>query len=138
VTARVPDGDVLVHTPATLAHPHRLRVVAALSPRRTCVSQSARELGMSRAPLRAHLRKLEAAGLVSARLGMSSDGKAMKFYEVTPFALHLTPETIAAAAPTLSLDTVHDDARVARSYGTPAPGAGMRPAPSPGSGMIGS
>jgi hypothetical protein len=26
----------------------------------------------------------------------------MKFYEVTPFAFHLTPETITAAARTLS------------------------------------
>ncbi|MER7830394.1 helix-turn-helix domain-containing protein [Streptomyces sp. NPDC095602] len=91
---------------------------------------------MSRALLQAHLRKLEAAGLISTRLGISSEGKAMRFYQVTPFALHLTPETIAAAAPTLSLDTVH--AWVARCYGTPAPGAKTRPAPSPGSGMIGS
>ncbi|MEV5443455.1 winged helix-turn-helix domain-containing protein [Streptomyces sp. NPDC052644] len=58
-----------MHTLATLAHPHRLRVVAALSPRRTYVSQSARELGMSRALLQTHVRKLEAAGLVSARPG---------------------------------------------------------------------
>jgi hypothetical protein len=35
-------------------------------------------------------------------LELSEDGKAMKFYEVTPFAIRLTPETIAAAASTLS------------------------------------
>ncbi|MFI6411577.1 ArsR/SmtB family transcription factor [Streptomyces sp. NPDC050585] len=81
-----------MHTLVTLAHPHRLRVVAALSPRRTYVSQPARELGMSRALLQTHLRKLEAAGPASERLGISSDGKAMRFYEVTPFALHLTPK----------------------------------------------
>ncbi|MFV2119187.1 ArsR/SmtB family transcription factor [Streptomyces sp. Act-28] len=95
---------------ATLANPHRLRVVAALFARRAYVSQLARELGISRALLQAHLRKLEATGLVSAQLEVSSDGKAMKFYEVTPFALHLSPETIAAAASTLSPhETVRPD-----------------------------
>jgi hypothetical protein len=28
---------------------------------------------------------------------VSEDGKAMKFYEVTPFAVHLTPEMIMTA-----------------------------------------
>ncbi|MFE9659098.1 ArsR family transcriptional regulator [Streptomyces sp. NPDC005955] len=97
MTASFRDGDHLVHVLATLANPHRLRVVAALSRRRTYVSQLARELGISRTLLQAHLRKLEAAGLVSAHLELSRDGKAMKFYEVVPFALDLTPEAIATA-----------------------------------------
>jgi predicted transcriptional regulator len=50
-----------------------------------------------------HLRKLESAGLVSATMELSHDGKAMKFYEVTPFAIQLTPETITAAARSLTL-----------------------------------
>lgn len=95
------DGNELVEVLATLANPHRLRVVAALSSRRNYVSQLARELGISRPLLQAHLRKLEAAGLVTAQLEISEDGKAMKFYEVAPFAVHLTPEAIAAAVPTL-------------------------------------
>lgn len=93
------DGTELVHVLATLANPHRLRVVAALSRKRNYVSQLARELGISRPLLQAHLRKLEAVGLVSAELEVSRDGKAMKFYEVAPFVLRLTPETIAAALP---------------------------------------
>jgi hypothetical protein len=39
---------------------------------------------------------------VSASIEVSEDGKAMKFYEVTPFVLHLTPEVIMTAARTLS------------------------------------
>jgi predicted transcriptional regulator len=54
--------------------------------------------------LQVHLRKLEAAGLVSASIEVSADGKAMKFYEVAPFALQLTPESIMTAARTLSTD----------------------------------
>lgn len=67
----------------------------------TRVSQLARELGISRALLQVHLRKLEAAGLVSAAIEVSEDGKAMKYYKVTPFAVVLTPEAIAAAVRTL-------------------------------------
>jgi DNA-binding transcriptional ArsR family regulator len=101
-------GDDLLRVLATLASPHRLRVVAALAEERNYVSQLARELGISRALMQVHLRKLQAAGLVSAVIEVSEDGKAMKFYEVTPFALQLTPETILVAARTLSVDSAID------------------------------
>lgn len=94
-------GDHLLQVLATLANPHRLRVVAALAEQRNYVSRLARDLGISRALLQVHLRKLEAAGLVSADMEVSADGKAMKFYEVTPFAVHLTPKTITTAARSL-------------------------------------
>jgi predicted transcriptional regulator len=97
-------GDDLLRVLATLANPHRLRVVAALAHERNYVSELARELGISRALLQVHLRKLEGAGLVSAAIEVSHDGKAMKFYDVTPFALQLTPETIMVAARTLGAD----------------------------------
>jgi predicted transcriptional regulator len=97
-------GDALVQVLATLANSHRMRVVAALADERNYVSRLARDLGISRALLQVHLRKLEAAGLVSASAEVSADGKAMKFYEVAPFALHLTPETIMIAARTLNAD----------------------------------
>ena len=97
-------GDKLLRVLATLANPHRMRVVAALAEERNYVSRLARDLGISRALLQVHLRKLEAAGLVSASIEVSADGKAMKFYEVAPFALHLTPESITTAARTLTMD----------------------------------
>jgi len=98
------DGDALLRALATLANPHRLRIVATLAAERNYVSRLARDLGISRALLQVHLRRLEAAGLVSASMEVSADGKAMKFYEVAPFALHLTPDTIRIAAQTLSTD----------------------------------
>jgi predicted transcriptional regulator len=101
-------GDRLLRVLATLANPHRLRVVAALAEQRNYVSQLARELGISRALLQVHLRKLEAAGLVSAVIEVSEDGKAMKFYEVTPFTIQLTPKEIMAAAATLTAGTEPD------------------------------
>ena len=95
-------GDQLVTVLATLANPHRVRVLAALVDGPDYVSRLARELGISRALLQVHLKKLERAGLVAAHLELSADGKAMKFYEVVPFALSLTPDALAAAARTLS------------------------------------
>ncbi|MFC0005225.1 ArsR/SmtB family transcription factor [Micromonospora siamensis] len=106
-----PTGDELLAVLGTLANPHRLRVIAALTRERTYVSRLARDLGISRALLQLHLRKLEAAGLVTAQLELSPDGKAMKFYEVTPFAYRLTPQAIAAAAPTLSSDDAEKGTR---------------------------
>ena len=53
--------------------------MAALVGERNYVSRLARSLGISRALLQVHLRKLEAAGLVSATIEVSEDGKAMKF-----------------------------------------------------------
>lgn len=94
-------GDDLLRVLATLANPHRLRVLSALADERNYVSRLARDLGISRALLQVHLRKLEAAGLVWATIEVSEDGKAMKFYEVTPFSLHLTPTTIMNATRTL-------------------------------------
>ena len=97
-------GNELLRVLGTLANPHRLRVLAALAHERDYVSSLARSLGISRALLQVHLRKLEAAGLVSAAIEVSEDGKAMKFYEVAPFALNLTPQSIMIAARSLDLD----------------------------------
>ena len=96
-------GDELVLVLATLANPHRLRVVAALARERTYVSALARQLGISRALLQVHLKKLELAGLVTATLEFSEDGKSMKFYEVNQFAVMLTPAAIEQAEATLTM-----------------------------------
>ncbi|WP_405617038.1 ArsR/SmtB family transcription factor [Streptomyces sp. NBC_00076] len=102
-------GDRLVQILATLANPHRMRILAALTGGQDYVSRLARELGISRALLQVHLRKLEAAGLVTSRLVLSEDGKAMKYYDIEPFSLHLTPEALAAAALSLTADQSQGD-----------------------------
>lgn len=97
------DGDSLLEVLAALANPHRLRIMAALhSVGRAYVSQLARDIGISRPLLHLHLRKLEEAGLVSSRLELSKDGKALNYFEVVPFQIALTPAAIAAAASSLS------------------------------------
>ena len=65
------------------------------------VSRLAREVGLSRPLVHMHLQRLEAAGLVTGTLELSDDGKAMKYFEVVPFAVRLTPEGVAEAAKTI-------------------------------------
>ena len=81
-----------------------MRVVGALLGGRCHVSELARRLSISRPLLQVHLRKLQAAGLVTSTLELSEDGKALRFYEVTEFTYRLTPDTITAAVPTLTYD----------------------------------
>jgi predicted transcriptional regulator len=97
-------GDRLLTLLAALANPLRLRIIAALqSDGRNYVSQLAREVGISRPLLHLHLQRLEEAGLVSSRLELSDDGKALNYYEVRDFAFHLTPSAIADAARSLNI-----------------------------------
>lgn len=95
-------GDELVRLLAALASPQRLRIVATLSHGPRHVSDLARAVRLSRPLVHAHLGRLAAAGLVSSRMSISDEGKAMRFVEVTPFTLCLTPELVATAAQTLT------------------------------------
>src|ERR1700744_6087653 len=96
-------GDQLLAALAALANPHRMRIVAALRKGgRNCVSQLGRELGISRPLLHLHLQKLEEAGLVSSKLELSSDGKALNYFEVEKFDFELTPAAIAKPAKSLT------------------------------------
>jgi len=109
-TPQPPSGDELLRILSALASPHRLRIVAALSGGRNYVSQLARELRVSRPLIHMHLRRLEAAGLVSSKLEVSEDGKAMNYYELRPLDLRLTPELIAGAAHTLTTESAAGEA----------------------------
>ena len=102
MTHSEPTGDELVEMLAALANPLRLRIVARLAQGRDYVSHLAREIGISRPLLHMHLQRLEAAGLIVGTLELSEDGKAMKYFEVTDFALRLDASTVAEAARTLT------------------------------------
>jgi DNA-binding transcriptional ArsR family regulator len=96
------DGDQLLLVLNALANPHRLRIVAALAAGTTYVSQLARDLRLSRPLLHMHLQRLEAAGLVEGHMEVSEDGKALRYYAVTDFAIRVDAAAIAEAARTLT------------------------------------
>jgi predicted transcriptional regulator len=101
-----PSGDRLVRILSALSNTHRLRILAALTrgAGRLHVSRLAREVELSRPLVHMHLQRLEAAGLVHGHLELSPEGKAMKFFVVAPFDLHLTPAVVEQAAQTLTVD----------------------------------
>jgi len=92
-----------------VANPQRLRVIAELTGGRIHVSELARRLGMSRPLLYMHLDKLEKAGLVAGQLELSGDGKAMKYFELAPFEVRLTADTIVAALAASTDGATHDE-----------------------------
>ncbi|KUO19282.1 ArsR/SmtB family transcription factor [Streptomyces dysideae] len=102
MVAAPPTGDQLVMMLAALANPLRLRIMAKLAVRRDYVSSLAREIGVSRPLLRMHLQRLEEAGLIVGTLELSDDGKAMKYFEVTDFDLHLSASALTEAAKSLT------------------------------------
>jgi len=103
-------GNQMLRALLALANPHRLRIVAALrSKGRNYISQLARDVGISRPLLHLHLQKLEEAGLVTSKLELSGDGKALNFFEVTEFSFELSPTSIAAAIKSLSLQSTRPD-----------------------------
>jgi predicted transcriptional regulator len=103
-------GDQLVAMLAALASPHRLRIIAALTlDGRNYVSQLAREVGISRPLLHLHLQKLEEAGLVTSKLELSGDGKALNYFEVANFDFELTPQAIVKAAKSLTASSTKSD-----------------------------
>ena len=95
-------GDELVGLLGALGHPHRLRILAALHAGRSYVSQLARDVELSRPLVHMHLQKLEAAGLIRGSLELSDDGKAMKYFDVVPFSICLTPAAVSIAAKSLT------------------------------------
>ncbi|MEU9101649.1 winged helix-turn-helix domain-containing protein [Streptomyces sp. NPDC048361] len=90
-------SEELLAVLAAVGHAQRLRVIAELSEGRMYVSELARRLGMSRPLLYMHLERLEKAGLVLGSLELSEDGKALKYFELAPFDLHVNLATILAA-----------------------------------------
>ena len=92
-----PTADELLTLLGAVGHPQRLRVIDALAGGRVHVSELARRLGLSRPLLYLHLERLERAGLVTGKLELADGGRAMKYYELTDFDVHITLDTVRAA-----------------------------------------
>jgi DNA-binding transcriptional ArsR family regulator len=98
-------SDELLAILNAIGHPLRLRIIAELAGGRVHVSELARRLGMSRPLLYMHLDRLEKAALVQGSLELSEDGKAMKYFELAPFEVRVTADTVVRA---LDADQAHN------------------------------
>ncbi|MEV0120413.1 winged helix-turn-helix domain-containing protein [Streptomyces sp. NPDC050703] len=92
------DSEELLAFLAAVGHAQRIRIISELASGQLYVSELARRLGVSRPLLYMHLERMEKAGLVVGRLELSDDGKALKYFELAPFDVRLTVDTITAAA----------------------------------------
>ena len=102
---RTDQGGVrLLSLLTALSHPQRIRILASLADGRNYVSQLARDVELGRPLVHMHLQRLEAAGLVKGQLELSEDGRAMKYFEIVPFRIEVTPAAVVAAAASLGDD----------------------------------
>lgn len=91
------NGEELRAVLAAIGHPVRMRVIEELAAGRVHVSELARRLGVSRPLLYMHLERLESAGIVEGHLELAADGKSMKYFELKPFGITLSVDTVLAA-----------------------------------------
>ncbi len=92
----MPDYKKLAKKLDALSHPLRLKITALLTGGEMYLSEIGSHLGVSRALAKIHLRKMEKAGLVVSRIVLVKDeARALRFYELQDFDIHLTPKTIA-------------------------------------------
>ncbi|MET9295066.1 winged helix-turn-helix domain-containing protein [Streptomyces sp. NPDC003077] len=99
---------------AAVGHAQRLRIIGELADGRVHVSELARRLGLSRPLLYMHLERLEKAGLVAGSLELSDTGKAMKFFELMPFDIHITLDTVLTALREDTLQSAQADREAGR------------------------
>ncbi len=86
-----------------LSHPARVKIMGILYQNKHYVSELARMMNISRPLLYMHLQKLESAHLIQGDHEISTDGKAMKYYEVLPFELMVTPATLFAISESIPI-----------------------------------
>lgn len=77
-----------------LSHPMRVKIIGILAEERQYVSELARIVNISRPLLYMHLKKLEVAGIITGCHEISKSGKAIKYFELKPFDIHITPELL--------------------------------------------
>ena len=85
-----------------LASSQRRQILAYLSKTEMTTSDLAARFEMTTPSMSRHLSVLENAGLVTSKLELSSDGKALNYFEVTSFNIALTPAAIVKAVKTLN------------------------------------
>ena len=79
-----------------LGHPLRLSIIRVLAASEEMyLSQIAEQLGVSRALVKVHIKKLVKAGLVETRLVLDKErGKALRYYKLRRFKIEVSPEKL--------------------------------------------
>lgn len=90
------DPEELAEKLSALGHPTRLRILRELTRGEKYLSEIAKGVGISRALAKVHLKKLREAGLVESRVVLLEDeARALRFYRLRDFEVHVSSETLA-------------------------------------------
>lgn len=87
-----------------LSHPVRIKIIGILAEGRQYVSELARLVNISRPLLYMHLKKLEAARLVTSAMEISESGKAMKYYALEDFEMQITKELLSGLSQNIIIE----------------------------------
>jgi len=78
-----------------LGHISRLQILTALTEGEKYLSSIAKEVGISRALAKVHLKKLREAGLVETRTVLLEDeARALRYYKLKDFHIEISPEEL--------------------------------------------
>jgi ArsR family transcriptional regulator len=85
---------------SALGHPVRLRIIKDLADGEKYLSEIAKNVGISRALAKVHLKKLREAGLVETRVvTLEDEAKALRYYKLLHFEIHLSPSELKEDKP---------------------------------------
>ncbi len=88
------DGELAAKLKA-LGHISRLQLLSALTEGEKYLSGIAKEVGISRALAKVHLKKLREAGLVETRVVLMEDeARALRYYKLKDFHIEISPEEL--------------------------------------------
>ncbi|MCW4018605.1 MAG: ArsR family transcriptional regulator [Candidatus Bathyarchaeota archaeon] len=81
-----------------MGHPLRLRIIVLLAAKELYLNEIAIGLGVSRALVKVHLKKLERAGIVKSRVELvEGEAKALRYYKLLDFDVHVSPQILREA-----------------------------------------
>ena len=89
------DLEELTAKLSALGHPVRLKILKDLTDGEKYLSEIAKNVGISRALAKIHLKKLREAGLVETRIvTLEDEAKALRYYKLRPFEIYLSPNKL--------------------------------------------
>ena len=81
---------------SALGHPTRIRILIELTKGENYLSEIAKNVGISRALAKVHLKKLKESGLVESKiLTLEEEARALRFYKILDFSFNISNESLA-------------------------------------------
>ena len=78
-----------------LGHISRLQILSSLTEGESYLSGIAKDVGISRALAKVHLKKLREAGLVETRVvTLEDEARALRYYKLRDFHIEISPEVL--------------------------------------------